>query len=58
MFNTCRLSRKIQKYVGWVEERNPTLTDICWIFPYPSSIEVMFIVMSKSGVLMAVRSQA
>jgi Glycosyltransferase family 28 N-terminal domain len=29
--NTCRLSPKIPKYVGWVEERNPTNTAKCWV---------------------------
>uniref|UniRef100_A0A0C1N774 Uncharacterized protein n=1 Tax=Tolypothrix bouteillei VB521301 TaxID=1479485 RepID=A0A0C1N774_9CYAN len=31
--NTCRLSLKMRKHVGWVEERNPTFTGICWVCP-------------------------
>jgi hypothetical protein len=29
--NTARLRPKIQKYVGWVEERNPTFSVVCWV---------------------------
>jgi hypothetical protein len=29
--NTTRLSLKIRKLVGWVEERNPTFAVVCWV---------------------------
>jgi hypothetical protein len=29
--NTVRLSLKNNSNVGWVEERNPTFSGICWV---------------------------
>jgi hypothetical protein len=29
--NTARLSGKSLKFVGWVEERNPTFLGLCWV---------------------------
>ncbi len=30
-FNTARLSPKKHSEVGWVEERNPTFSGLCWV---------------------------